>query len=79
MQLIIKETSTFQLLLTYLRSRRGILTSLWPTQRMWEKKAASVTPELHDLWFEVPQQLTYLGYFYHFMEDPMEQSTRSTG
>jgi hypothetical protein len=50
-----------------------ILTSLWPTQRVWEKKAASVTPKSHDLWFEVPQQLTYLGRFYHFMEDPIEK------
>jgi hypothetical protein len=51
-----------------------ILTPLWPTHCMWEKKAASVTPELHDLWFEeVPQQLTYLGRFYHFMEDPMKK------
>jgi hypothetical protein len=37
------------------------LNSLWPTQRSWEKKAGSVTPKSHDLWFEVPQQLTYLG------------------
>jgi hypothetical protein len=28
---------------------------------------------LHDLWFEVPQQLTYLRRFYHFMEDPIEK------
>jgi hypothetical protein len=46
---------------------------MWPTQRIWEKKAASVTPKPHDLWFEVPQQLTYLGQFYHFMEDPIEK------
>jgi hypothetical protein len=31
-----------------------ILTSLWPRQHKWEKKAASVAPKLHDLWFEVP-------------------------
>jgi hypothetical protein len=49
------------------------LKVLWPTQRVWEKKAASVTPKSHDLWFEVPQQLTYLGRFYHFMEDPIEK------
>ena len=36
-------------------------------------EAASVTPKSHDLWFEVPQQLTYLGRFYHFMEDPIEK------
>jgi hypothetical protein len=50
-----------------------ILTSLWLTHCMWEKKAASVTLKPHDLWFEVPQQLTYLGRFYHFMEDPIEK------
>jgi hypothetical protein len=49
-----------------------ILTSLWPAQRMWEKDAASVTPKLHDLWFELPEQLTYLGHFYHFMKDPIK-------
>jgi hypothetical protein len=49
------------------------LNCMWPTQRIWEKKAASVTPKSHDLWFEVPQQLTYLGRFYHFMEDPIEK------
>jgi hypothetical protein len=32
------------------------LNSLWPTQRSWEKKAGSVTPKSHDLWFKVPQQ-----------------------
>jgi hypothetical protein len=37
-----------------------------------KKKAASVTPKSHELWFEVPQQLTYLGRFYHFMEDPIK-------
>jgi hypothetical protein len=40
---------------------------------MWEKKAASVTPKSHDLCFEVPQQLTYFGRFYHFVEDPIEK------
>ncbi len=49
------------------------LNRMWPTQQIWEKKAASVTPKLHDLWFEVPQQLTYLVRFYHFMEDPIEK------
>ena len=38
---------------------------------MWERKAVSVTPKLHDLWFEAPQQLNHLGRFYHFMEDPI--------
>ena len=37
------------------------------------KKAASVTPKLHVLWFEIQPQLTYLGRFYHFMEDPIEK------
>jgi hypothetical protein len=46
---------------------------MWPAQRIWEKKAVSVTPKLHGLWFEVPQQLTYLEQFYHFMEDPIEK------
>ena len=32
-----------------------------------------MTPKSHDLWFEVPQQLTYLGRFYHCMEDPIEK------
>jgi hypothetical protein len=50
-----------------------ILSSLWPTQRVWGKKAASMTPKSHDLWFEVPQQLTYLRRLYHFMEDPIEK------
>ena len=49
------------------------LVSLWPTQRLWETKEASVTPKSHDLWFETQQQLTYLGRFYHFMEDPIEK------
>jgi hypothetical protein len=44
-----------------LRGAIDRLKTLWPTQRSWEKKAASVTPKSHDLWFEVPQQLTYLG------------------
>jgi hypothetical protein len=37
------------------------------------KKAASVTPKLHNLWFEIQPQLTYLGRFYHFIEDPIEK------
>jgi hypothetical protein len=49
------------------------LNCMWPTQRIWEKEAASVTPKLHGLWFEVLQQLPYLGRFYHFMEDPIEK------
>jgi hypothetical protein len=55
------------------------LKVLWPTQRVWEKKAASVTPKSHDLWFEVPQQLTYFGRFYHFMEDPIEKLHKIDG
>jgi hypothetical protein len=50
------------------------LRSLWPTQHMWENKAASVTPKSHkNLWFETQPQLTYLGRFYHFMGDPIEK------
>jgi hypothetical protein len=32
-----------------------------------------VTPKSHDLWFEVLPQLSYLGRFYDFMEDPIEK------
>jgi len=49
------------------------LKILWPTQRSWEQKEASVTPKSHNLWFEVVPQLTYLGRFFHFMEDPIEK------
>ena len=38
-----------------------------------------MTPKSHDLWFEVPQQLTYLGRFYHFMEDPIEKLHKIDG
>jgi hypothetical protein len=48
-------------------------------QRSWEKKAGSVTPKSHDLWFEVPQQLIYLDQFYHFMEDPIEKLHKIDG
>jgi hypothetical protein len=58
---------------TELQGAIEILKSLWPTQRIWETKAASVTPKSHDLWFEIQPQLTYLGRFYHFMEDPIEK------
>jgi hypothetical protein len=50
-----------------------MLTSLWPMQHMWEKKAASVTLKSHNLWIKVPQQLTYLGRSHLFMEDPNEK------
>jgi hypothetical protein len=33
------------------------LQHLWPTQRNWEEKEASVTPKLHNLWFKVVPQL----------------------
>jgi hypothetical protein len=56
-----------------------VLKSLWPMQRIWENKAASVTTKSHNLWFEIQLQLTYLGRFYHFMEDPIGNSTRLTG
>jgi hypothetical protein len=49
------------------------LKILWPTQRTWEQKEASVTPKSHNLWFEVVPQLAYLGRFFHFMEDPIEK------
>jgi hypothetical protein len=49
------------------------LKLLWPTQRAWEQKEASVTPKSHNLWFEVVPQITYLGRFFHFMEDPIEK------
>jgi hypothetical protein len=49
------------------------LQRLWPTQRNWEEKEASVTPKSHNLWFEVVPQLAYLGRFFHFMEDPIEK------
>jgi hypothetical protein len=49
------------------------LKILWPTQRSWEQKEASVTPKAHNLWFEVVPQLAYLGRFFHFMEDPIEK------
>jgi hypothetical protein len=49
------------------------LKILWPTQRSWEQKEASVTPKPHNLWFEVLPQLTYLGRFFYFMDDPIEK------
>jgi hypothetical protein len=49
------------------------LKIMWPTQRVWEQKEASVTPKSHNLWFEVIPQIAYLGRFFHFMEDPIEK------
>jgi hypothetical protein len=49
------------------------LKILWPTQRSWEQKEASVTPKLHNLWFEIVPQLSYLGGFFHFMEAPIKK------
>jgi hypothetical protein len=49
------------------------LKLLWPAQRSWERKEGSVTPKSHNLWFEVLPQVTYLGRFFHFMEDPIEK------
>jgi hypothetical protein len=46
---------------------------LWPTQRSWEQKEASVTPKSHNLWFEVVLQLAHLGRFSHFMEYSIEK------
>jgi hypothetical protein len=50
---------------------------MWLMQRIWEKKVTSVTPKLLDLWFEIQPQLSYLGHFYHFMEDPIEKHYKS--
>jgi hypothetical protein len=47
------------------------LKLLWPTQRSWEQKEGSVTPKSHNLWFKVLPQVTYLRWFFHFMEDPI--------
>jgi hypothetical protein len=49
------------------------LKILWPTQRSWEQKEVSVTSKSHNLWFEVVPQLSYLGRFFHFMEDPLKK------
>ena len=46
---------------TELQEAIDTLIATWPTQCMWEKNEASVTPKSHDLWFEVQAQLTYLG------------------
>jgi hypothetical protein len=46
---------------------------MWPTQRMWEQILASVTPKCHHLWFVVIPQISYLGRFFHVMEDPIEK------
>jgi hypothetical protein len=41
-------------------------------------QAASVSPKLHDLvWFEIQPYLTFLGHFYHFMEDPIKKIHQS--
>jgi len=61
----LEEISELQLAIDRLRI-------LWPTQRNWEQKEATVTPKSHNLWFEVVPQLSYLGRFFHFMEDPIE-------
>jgi hypothetical protein len=36
-----------------------------------------VTPKSHNLWFEIQTQLTYLGRFYHFMEDSIEKRQKN--
>jgi len=59
--------------ITELQDAIDKLKELWPTQRGWEQKEASVTPKSHNLWFEVLEQLTYLGRFFHYMEDPIEK------
>ena len=56
-----------------LRGGINCLKILWPMQRSWEQKEASVTPKCHNLWFEVFPQLAYLGRFFHFMENPIKK------
>ncbi len=58
---------------TELQGAIKIWKSVWATQRIWEKQTASVTPKSHGLWFEIQPQLTYLGRFYHLMEDPIKE------
>ena len=72
---ILRRTRTIYTISEIAELQRAIdkLKILWPTQRSWEKKEASVTPKSHNLWFEVVPQLTYLGRFFHFMEDPIEK------
>jgi hypothetical protein len=41
------------------------------------KKAASVAPKSYDLWFEVIPQISCLGRFFHFMEDPTEKARQA--
>jgi hypothetical protein len=49
------------------------LQIMWPTHIMWEQKSSSVTPKSQKKWFEVIPQLSYLGRFFRFMEDPIEK------
>jgi hypothetical protein len=44
---------------------------LWAAQRHREKKVATCAPEGHDIWFHALLQITHLGRFHHFMEDPI--------
>jgi hypothetical protein len=46
---------------------------MWPTQRTWEQKEASLTPESPNVWLEGIPQLPYLDQFIHFMEAPIEK------
>jgi hypothetical protein len=59
--------------ITELQGAFNYLKILWPTQRSWEQKEASVTPKSHNLWLDVIPQLAYLGRFFHFMEDPIRK------
>jgi hypothetical protein len=62
------------------RSDRSPEFSVANPALMGEKgRVCTVTPKSHDLWFEVQQQLTYLGRFYHFMEDPIEKLHKIDG
>jgi hypothetical protein len=49
------------------------LQIMWPRQKAWELKEASLTPKSHHLWFEVTAQLPYLDWLFHLLEDPIEK------
>eukprot|EP00957_Ditylum_brightwellii_P068029 5164761-Ditylum_brightwellii.AAC.1 len=59
-----------------LKKATQILQLQWHTQRCREKKIASTTPKMHNLLFHLIPQATYLGRFFHFMEDPIESLHR---
>eukprot|EP00957_Ditylum_brightwellii_P091166 6940887-Ditylum_brightwellii.AAC.2 len=55
-----------------LKKATQILQLQWHTQHCGEKKIASTTSKMHNLLFHLIPQATYLGKFFHFMEDPIE-------